>query len=70
MLIVFDSINEVTFNTLNKPFTDYFLFFVNPILNFLIPIIIIIIFPTLTYRNIRLVNLIYNSRMKQFTFVS
>ncbi|CAF1067721.1 unnamed protein product [Rotaria sordida] len=73
MLIVFDSIhvnsNQVTCNTLNKEFTNYFSFFVNPVLYFFIPIIIIIIFSTLTYRNIRFVNRIHNVKMKQLAFM-
>ena len=74
MLIVFDSIplgsNHFTCNTLNAQFTEYFSFFVNPILYFLIPIFIITIFSSLTYRNIRYVIRIFDSRMKQLTFVS
>lgn len=57
----------MTCNTLNKHFLDYFSFFVDPILYFSIPAIIIIIFSSLTYRNIRNIK---NLKTKQLTFVS
>ncbi|UJR17679.1 hypothetical protein I4U23_004577 [Adineta vaga] len=73
MLIVFDSIqlnaNKMICGTLNKQFTDYFSFFVNPILNFFVPMIIIIVFSISTYRNIQLMNRLSYSRIKQLTLM-
>lgn len=74
MLIVFDSVyignNQFTCNTLNIYFTNYFSFFVNPVIYFFMPIIIIIVFSALTYRNIRGFHRNFNTKMKQLAFVS
>ncbi|CAF1538958.1 unnamed protein product [Adineta ricciae] len=73
VLIVFDSIRvnskKMTCNTLNRQFTDYFSFFLNPVVYFFVPLIIMIVFSVLTYRNLRLMNPLSYSRTKQCTIM-
>jgi len=73
MLFVFDSIQigPTTYvcNTLNAEFTNYFSFFVNPVLYFFIPVIIVTCFSFLTYRNLRTVQRTVNSKIRQLTLV-